>query len=94
MADSDAPRCSLPAPWWEGESWLSAGFSSPPRTLRTLLKISAGVSLGKEARRRGWQEGEEGFYAGGVEGRRAARRAEVFPIMLGLKCFPASALAS
>lgn len=25
MPHGAVARCSLPAPWWEGESWLSAG---------------------------------------------------------------------
>lgn len=38
--------------------------------------------------------GRGGVVFWGVEGRRAARWAEVFLIMLGLECFPASALTS
>lgn len=40
------------------------------------------------------REGEEGLCAGGWRGGRAARRAELFLILLGLECFPALALAS
>lgn len=73
--------------WWEGE--CPQGVSSLSRALETWLKISAELPEQEMEAQGMEEEGEEGFAPCWVEERRAAGQAELFPIMLGLECFPA-----